>query len=262
MNNFANEVIAQRRRDSENTDKLGPDLLSRFMDCKDPKDIPSSKELRDIVMNFLIAGRDTTACALSWTMYELARHPEVRAKVIAECNNVCAPPDEAGGTRSRTFSDADYSYDKIGELRYTHAVAMEVLRLHPSVPVEVKFAIKKDTLPDGTPIHPGGTCIYSPYAMGRSKKLWGDDAEMFKPERMMDEDGKNVEPGQFKYTTFNAGPRLCLGKGLALMEIKLALAILLQRFDFEIDNNHQGGYESTLVLPMKPGLVMKVKAKK
>lgn len=137
---------------------------------------------------------------------------------------------------------------------------MEVLRLHPSVPVEMKFAIKEDKLPDGTHIHPGAACLWSPYAMGRSEALWGADAEKFKPERMLDEDGKGIEPSQYKYTTFNSGYRLCLGKGLALLEIKLALAILLPRFDFE-SCGHNGGYQSTLVLPMNPGLEMKVKAK-
>jgi cytochrome P450 len=174
---------------------------------------------------------------------------------------VCSPADEAGGPRSRTYSDANYSYDKIGELRYTHAVAMEVLRLHPSVPIEVKFPKKADTLPDGTYINAGAACIFSPYAMGRSEELWGSDAKEFKPERMLNEEGKGLEPSQYKYTTFNSGPRLCLGKGLALMEIKLALAILLPRFDFQ-SKGHDGGYQSTLVLPMSPGLEMKVTAKK
>ena len=233
-------------------------MLSRFLDCKDPADIPSSTELRDVVMNFLIAGRDTTACALSWTMYELNRHPDVKQKVLEEANKFCSSGD-------RVLRDEDYTYENIGEMRYTHAVALEVLRLHPSVPVEVKFSINEDKLPDGTKIHPGCACIYSPYAMGRNKVIWGEDAEEFKPERMLSKDDegnvKNIEPSPFAYTTFNSGPRICLGKGLALMEIKLALAILLQRFDFKLDGTHDGGYDSTLVLPMKPGLFMKVSKK-
>ncbi len=128
------------------------------------------------------------------------------------------------------------------------------MRLHPSVPVDIKFAVSDDTLPDGTFIPAGSTVCYAPYALNRSSEIWGSDVLEFKPERFFNA----PEPSQYKYTTFNAGPRLCLGKGLALMEIKLTLAILLPRFKFAIANDHTGSYESTLVLPMKPSLEMHV----
>mmetsp|Transcript_14659 Transcript_14659/g.29168 ORF Transcript_14659/g.29168 Transcript_14659/m.29168 type:complete len:521 (-) Transcript_14659:82-1644(-) len=252
MNEFASSVIKAKRRDADNNAKMGPDLLSRFLDSKNPIDPegkpPSNTELRDIVMNFMIAGRDTTACALSWSMYEISKHPEVSAKIIEEVTRVCKGDDDV----------STYSYENIGNLTYTHAVAMEVLRLHPSVPVDIKFAVKDDTLPDGTFIPQNATVIYSPYAMGRSKEIWGADALEFKPERFLSDEGSNVEPSQYKYTTFNAGYRLCLGKPLAMLEIKLTLAMLLPNFKFTITNGHKGGYVSTLVLPMSPGLEMKV----
>ncbi|GMH66907.1 hypothetical protein TL16_g04539 [Triparma laevis f. inornata] len=258
MKDFAMEVIHSKRREASNNESMGPDLLSRFLDTKNPFDgeAPGDNELRDIVMNFMIAGRDTTACALSWTLYELAKNPEVCVKVVEEIQQVCNGGD-AAASRSRTFSDAEYSYENIGNLTYTHAVAMEVLRLHPSVPVDIKFAVKADKLPDGTFIPAGSSVLYSPYAMGRNEKIWGVDAKKFKPERFVD-DGKISEPSQYKFTTFNAGYRLCLGKPLAMLEIKLALAMLLPRFKFSIANGHKGGYQSTLVLPMAPELMMTV----
>jgi len=150
-------------------------------------------------------------------------------------------------------------YEKVGKLNYTHAVAIEVLRLHPSVPVDIKFAKKADNLPDGTYVPKGSTVLYSPYAIGRSEKTWGGDAKKFKPERfLVGENGGFKDPSQYKFPTFNAGYRLCLGKDLALLEIKLVLAMLLPKFKFEIANAHDGGYCSTLVLPMEPGLIMRV----
>jgi len=94
INDFANKVIQQKRRTANSTKKdsstkqeetkkgdpssLGPDLISRFLDKskKENSEAMSNKELRDIVLNFMIAGRDTTACALTWSIYELTQHPE------------------------------------------------------------------------------------------------------------------------------------------------------------------------------------------
>jgi|AntAceMinimDraft_5_1070358.scaffolds.fasta_scaffold57745_1 cytochrome P450 len=67
-----------------------------------------------------------------------------------------------------------------------------------------------------------------------------------------------AEPNQYLYSVFNAGPRLCLGKPLALMEVKLVVGLLLRDFDFELAKPHAGGYGATIVLPMQPGLVVKL----
>uniref|UniRef100_A0A7S2VVL8 Cytochrome P450 n=1 Tax=Triparma pacifica TaxID=91992 RepID=A0A7S2VVL8_9STRA len=248
MQDFADTVIKNKRRDADSGEKMGPDLLSRFLDPKtgDRREVPSVKELRDIVMNFMIAGRDTTACALSWTFYELVKNPEVAEKVLAEIKENCGALGEKA------------DYESVGKLNYTHAVGTEVLRLHPSVPVDIKFAKNADTMPDGTYIPRGATVCYSPYAIGRSEKVWGADAKKFRPERFIVEGGGYKDPSQYKFPTFNAGYRLCLGKDLAMLEIKLVLAMVLPRYKFEIVNGHKGGYTSTLVLPMEPGLVMRV----
>ena len=177
--------------------------------------IPLHHTFRDIVMNFMIAGRDTTACALSWTLFELAKHPDVVEEILAEIEKIHGDINEGGDS---------ISYDNLQKMTYTKAVATEVLRLHPSVPVDMKFAKNSDTLPDGTYIPKGCAVLYSPFAMGRNESIWGDDAEEFKPERHLAEDKcKFMDPSQYKFTSFNAGQRLCLGKDLALLEIKLAL---------------------------------------
>ena len=88
--------------------------------------------------------------------------------------------------------------------------------------------------------------------MGRDKRLWGADALEFKPERFL-----NKRADVYKYTTFNAGPRLCLGKPLAMMEIKLVTAMLLMCFDVELAVPPEGGYLTSIVLPMS-GLAIKL----
>ena len=113
------DIINSRRRSVADGDKLGPDLLSRFLDHAKKIGQPlRDDELQSVVMNVMIAGRDTTACALSWGFYELTKRPEVIQNIVKEVVDICGK------------DDPDYSYDKISELRYTHAVVMEILRLH------------------------------------------------------------------------------------------------------------------------------------
>ena len=77
-----------------------------------------ASEMIVFIMNILIAGRDTTACALSWSIYELTKNPQVEQKIVDEVNSICGTGD-----------NCDFSYDTIGNLNYTDAVVMEVLRL-------------------------------------------------------------------------------------------------------------------------------------
>ena len=242
VDEFAYKVIASKRRKDS---PLGPDLLSRFIDhAHKTNESISDSELRDVIMNILLAGRDTTACALSWSFYELTRHPEVADKIIDEVKSVCGSGD-----------DAEYTYDTMAKLRYTHCVALEVLRLHPSVTNDPRYAVKEDMLPDGTKIPAGAGFDLCFYTMGRKEDIWGDDALQFKPDRFLDA----KEPSPFKYPVFNAGPRACLGKPLALMNMKLAMAILLTS-EFKIVDRigHSGEYLWTLVESMKDGFEVNV----
>ena len=166
-------------------------------------------------------------------------------------------PPATAGTAAAT-DGAEFGYDDVNKLAYAHAVATEALRLHPSVPVDLKVALRGDTLPDGARVPKGATVVYAPYALGRDPRLW-DDPLAFKPERFLRDAGSGgafAEPSPWAYPVFNAGPRLCLGKPLAMMEIKLITNLLLRHFDFELATPHAGGYAPTLVLPMSPGLMV------
>ena len=245
VDDFAYTIIASKRRSAEEGSPLGPDLLSRFIDHarKTGEDIADSK-LRDVIMNVLLAGRDTTACALSWTFYELTRHPDVVQKIVEEVIAVCGVGDQA-----------EYTYDTMTKLKYTHCVALEVLRLHPSVTNDPRYAVKDDVLPDGTRIPAGAGFDLCFYTMLRKEETWGDDALQFKPERFLDE----KEPSPFKYPVFHAGPRMCLGKPLALMNMKLAMSMMLTS-EFKIVDRigHSGEYLWTLVESMKDGFEVNI----
>ena len=129
------------------------------------------------------------------------------------------------------------------------------------VPVEIKFAQSDDTLPDGTPVPHGAAIIFSPFAMGRDERLW-EDAETFNPSRWLSETGSFSDVSQFKFPVFNCGPRICLGKTLAYLEVKLLTTKLLEKYDFEQPTTHDGSYLTTITLPIKNGLPMNIRRRK
>jgi fatty acid omega-hydroxylase len=104
-------------------------------------------------------------------------------------------------------------------------------------------------------VEAGTGVVYSAYAMNRNPDIWPDPLS-FKPERWLDDNGEPLkEVSPYKFVTFNAGPRMCLGKNLAYMEIKVVLSMLLNKFDIAPHGPpHSGEYVATLVLPMKGGL--------
>eukprot|EP00045_Choanoeca_perplexa_P008994 m.85122 g.85122 ORF g.85122 m.85122 type:complete len:490 (+) comp14710_c0_seq2:44-1513(+) len=237
---FAKRVIAERRQAGDLAER--EDLLSRFLQVKDEQGNPlDDNRLRDVVMSFVIAGRDTTANCLSWVFYELHKHPACMAKLKKEVDEVL------GGS--------DPTHDAVHTgMPYLHAVVKETLRLHPSVPKDGKVAVNDDVLPDGTQIRAGSVVVYMPWVMGRSESIW-ENATTFDPERWLQ--GK-PEPSAFKYTAFNAGPRLCLGMNMAYLEAKFLIAMMVQRYDVQVQSGQDFAYQVTLTMPIKNGLFAKL----
>ncbi|ORX61453.1 cytochrome P450 [Hesseltinella vesiculosa] len=249
MEEFTTSVISKRRKElAEGSEPK--DLLSRFMSARNEHGQElNDVELRDTILNFIIAGRDTTAQALSWTFYCLAQHPRVEEKLVKEIiENVHDDMEQ----------DSTALYEAIKDMPYAHAVLYEVLRLYPSVPNNQKYALNDDVWPDGTHIKKGHYVNWSPYALGRCEKVWGQDACHFKPERWINEDGTLIRESQGKWPAFHGGPRVCLGQNLATLEALVALSILLKRFKFTLVPGHLVEYKPSLTLPMKSGLKMTI----
>lgn len=209
MDKYIADIIAERR-----TMALEGkfDLLSMLIQTEE-----DPKFLRDNLMNFIIAGRDTTAILLSWTIYYLSNHPEVRAKVCAEIETHL-------GSNQPTF-------DNIKNLKYLDHVLHEVLRLNPpALPISAKQAIKSDILPNGVKVNAKQCVIFSPYVLHRL--YWGEDAEQFKPERWDDPISKDTP---YAYIPFQRGPRQCLGMNMAFEEAAVVLVIILQsKLNFQV----------------------------
>ncbi|KAK6260787.1 hypothetical protein SCA6_015261 [Theobroma cacao] len=223
------------------------DILSRFLQVSDT----DPTYLRDIILNFIIAGKDTTTATLSWFIYMLCKHPDVQEKVAQEVK-------EATDTMEvKDFAEfaAILSEEALGKMHYLHAALTETLRLYPAVPVDAKICLSDETLPDGFSVRKGDMVCYQPYAMGRMKFIWGDDAEEFRPERCLDEEGMFQPESPFKFTAFQAGPRICLGKEFAYRQMKIFSAVLVHCFAFKLsDENKSVTYRTMINLHVDGGL--------
>lgn len=235
---FGREVVRNRR-----SGKVSPneDLLQLFMDFKNEDDSQMNDEqLVDQVINFIVAGRDTTAQTLSWALYCLDQNPRVVEKLLEEANNIIG-------------SSALPTYDQVRELKYANAVFKETLRLYPPVSRNTKLALDNDVLPNGVEITKGTMVIFSAYSLGRSKNVWKDPLE-FKPERWMD----NLNPSPFEFPAFNAGPRICLGKTMAELQGVFVLISLLKSYQFKVIDPKSVVSPRSLTLSMKNGLLCNV----
>ncbi|KAE9339668.1 hypothetical protein PR003_g10901 [Phytophthora rubi] len=251
------KTLQQRAKGSEQDDKTGKDIVSLFLDELSKSGDADEHSfdptyLRDIVVNFIIAGRDTTAQALSWFFYCLSQNPQVETKIREEL--VTKLPKLFEG-------ECSPSMDEVSELRYVEAALRETLRLYPSVPIVSKEAVQDAVLSDGTFIAAGTMAALPMYALGRMTHVWGADASEFKPERWIDsQTGKLISVSAFKFVAFNAGPRLCLGKNLAMLEMKLIVASLSSKYHVELESPKDVTYAASFTLPIKGQLNAKISA--
>lgn len=172
-----------------------------------------AKAIRDQLMAVLIAGRDTTAATLSWTVYELARYPRVWAKLRSEVLNA------VGKERAPTYEDLK------GMTYLTHTLN-ETLRLYPAVPYNLRAALCDTSLPSGVPGRPdivvlkGDVVVYSTMAMQRRRDLYPQAGEKFPdPGVFCPERWDGWTPKAWTYVPFNGGPRICVGQNFAMTEM-------------------------------------------
>jgi cytochrome P450 len=255
LREFTNDIIAKRRAAGDWAARS--DVLSRAMAAVDestgrPLYRDNDAALRDIILSFMIAGRDTTAQALSWACLNVARVDSDSPSSPSLASALAAEARSAGADAPQWIP----TYEDITQnLRLTKATFLETLRLFPSVPKEWKEAAVRDKLPDGTIIGAGDVLVYLPYAMGRRPDLWGEDADAFKPQRFLD--APIVSP--YKFTAFNAGPRACLGQNMAIVEACFVMAAIYSRYELSLDPVDQIVEPAdSLTLPQKIGAKMKI----
>ena len=203
-----------RRRQAEIDAGTAPDdLATKIMTTTDPDtgDRFAPGEMVDQVAIFFLAGHETSASALAWTLYLLATHPDWQDRLAAEAQDLT--PD----------------FGALSRLRLARDVFREALRLYPPVPMMVRETTRPEEF-RGRAVRPGAQVVLSPWHLHRQTRLW-EAPDDFDPARWQTENGKQCQ--RDAYIPFSAGPRVCTGAGFAMAEGVLLLAMILRRYRIE-----------------------------
>ncbi len=238
LQRIVDELVARRHDDLGERD----DVLSRLIVSAGAEADPrvGQQRLRDELVTLLLAGHETTASTLGWTLYLIDRHPAVRERLHAEATEVL-------GTELPSYAD-------LHRLRYTTMVVQEAMRLYPAV----WLIPRKAKLPDqiGPYLVPSGAdVVVSPYTLHRHPGFWSEP-ERFDPQRF--DPTAMVERPRYVYIPFGAGPRVCVGSNLGMMEAVLAVAMLARELRLERVPTHRVVAEPMLSLRVRGGLPMTV----
>jgi cytochrome P450 len=214
MDEIVFDIIERRFRSGD----AGSDLLGLLLGAKDPEtgEGMTATQLRDETTTLLVNGHESTANAAVWVFYELARHPEIEAKVRDEIDRVCG---------SATPTD-----EELRKLTYQRMVIEEVMRLYPPGWTVSRTAIEDDVI-DGYDVPAGTNIMVSPFVIQRNPRYW-PNPERLDPMRFAPEQ-QETRP-KFAYIPFAGGPRNCIGASFAMMEMQIVITMLLQNFRMEL----------------------------
>ncbi|KAJ4295947.1 hypothetical protein N0V88_004649 [Collariella sp. IMI 366227] len=256
----ANEIIdgrlekAEKALDNKNILTLIAKENRRLINAGEPG--LSKEAMRDQVMTFLAAGHDTTATGVAWTIHLLASHPDIQHRTRAEIKEhmpFLFDPKWRADPVSPSLNELDPD-----QLPFLDNLCRESLRYIPPIPMTVRESVKDDVI-DGYAV-PAHTVIYMlANTINRMEWFWGDDADEFNPDRWNNLPATAV-PNSFM--TFLQGPRGCIGRKFAEVEMKVMLCILLSAFEFNINNkkvNPEDWKMWRLVLRPRDGVSVHVK---
>ncbi len=224
-----NRFVEGHLREREDGRMSGaPDILARLLELRDPEtgEPLSRQEIIDETKTLFLAGFETTATALTWTLYLLARHPDVAAKLQEEVDSTL------GGRRP--------GWHDLAGLSYTGQVLYESMRLYPPVYAIARRSVGDNNL-GGYAIADGTPLLISIYGAHRTP-VWGPDPERFRPERFAGDWPRRA------YLPFATGQHLCVGNDFAMVEMTVALALIAQRYTLSTVDDAPVGERARITL--------------
>lgn len=231
-------VIAERRARNGGAD----DLLARLMAARDPEtgQAMNDEQLVDNLLTFYLAGHETTARALTWTLYLLARSPEWSARLEEEV--------------ARVTGGGEVQAAHIERLALVQQVLKESMRLFPPVPLMSRQSVADATL-GGHAVRAGTSVVLPIYAIHRHAKRW-EDPDAFDPERFAP--AREARIPRYQYMPFGAGPRICIGQAFAMIEATAMLATFVAAARFAPVQGHQPVPLARVTLIPKGGMPLRV----
>ena len=234
LDRIVRKIIDDRRHQTlERNDLLAKLLAARDGETGLPLD---DTQIRDEVITLILAGHETTANALSWTWYLLAKNPDAEARLHAELRTVL-------GGRTPTIDD-------LPNLPYTAMVIDEAMRLYPPAWIISRSPTNDDEI-GGYRIPRGTVVMLSQYVTHRHPLFWADP-ERFDPERFSPE--RSLDRPRFAYFPFGGGPRLCIGSYFALTEAQLIVATVAQRYRLKLVADHPVELDALITLRPRYGI--------
>jgi len=233
MYDVADQLISERRRhplpDGQH------DILDTMLTATDPTtgERLSEENVRYQMVTFLIAGHETTSGLLTFTLYEMLRNPEILARAREQVDKVL-------GEQAPRFSH-------LAQLTYLDQILKETLRLWPTAPAFALQAYEDTTIGGHYPVRRGQTLFVLTPSLHRDPAVWGAAPETFDPDRFSFDRAEALPPNAWK--PFGNGQRSCIGRGFALQESTLFLAMMLQRFELSpVDPGYQLKLKQTLTI--------------
>uniref|UniRef100_A0ACD5UBW8 Uncharacterized protein n=1 Tax=Avena sativa TaxID=4498 RepID=A0ACD5UBW8_AVESA len=263
LRGFVTEMMERRKQKKEPAvgnegaaNSSSVDILSSYINDPDYQD---DGLLRATLINYMIAGRDTIGTTLPWVFYNLAQNPRVVALIRNELSPIAARKAAAAAATGAS-NMVVFEPEETRSLAYMKASLYESLRLYPPGPIERKTVVADDVMPSGHEVHAGDTLFISLHSMGRMEGVWGKDCLEYNPDRWLSEDGQKLRyVPSHKFLAFNSGPRMCLGKDIALMQMKTVVAAVVWNFDVELVQGQRIEPKPSCILQMKNGLMLKIK---
>jgi len=237
-----NELIDARKALIARGETAPRDLLTLLLEAADPE---TGKGLSDLsvrtnIVTFIGAGHETTANALSWSLYLLSQDERARALVEREVDEV--------------LGEGPLEPHHLEKLVYTRAVIDEAIRLYPPAPYMSRTAIDDDRIGE-LEIPAGSMVAISPYVLHRHRRLW-DDPDAFIPERFLPENRGRID--RFAYLPFGAGPRVCIGASFSLQEAVIVLAIIARSTRLDLVEGHEVTPVQRITLRPQGGMPMRL----
>uniref|UniRef100_A0A803QRH4 Cytochrome P450 n=1 Tax=Cannabis sativa TaxID=3483 RepID=A0A803QRH4_CANSA len=230
------------------------DLLGLMLQSNNQNNLPehtTSKKSNGLTLDevieeckqFYLAGQETTSSWLTWTIIVLAMHPEWQEKARDEILEVCGKKEP--------------SFEALSHLKIVTMILNEVLRLYPPVIAQYQHAYKETKI--GHITIPAGVDLNLPtLLLHHDPALWGDDAEEFKPERFSEGISKAGKDNQLAFFPFGWGPRTCIGQNFAMIETKIAVAMILQHFSLELSSSYTHAPYTVMTLQPQHGAHVKL----